>query len=138
MICQFVQYPCLLLIPCCKEVHDGRECVCATVCLDQSGSDLITLIGNKLYESSRSGKFSLNGFPAFDPLLASLKAGCTVERERTFKVCAQRGSSLLVLESLAQKWLENPLTSDRAKATIEDHNAEYNVTSDFWVSDQTL
>ena len=78
------------------------------------------------------------GFPAFDPVLQALKSGCSVERSSTYKVCCQRAGSLLVLESLAQKWVANPLTADRALETIKAHNAEFNESGDYWVADRNM
>lgn len=59
------------------------------------------------------------------------------ERDSTFKVCCQRGNSLLALESFAQKWMTTPLTADRAKEALENHNREFNESSDFWAADRT-
>lgn len=121
----------------CKEMAEGRNTICATICLESSGSDLVSRIGNAIYDQCRAGRLAIPGFPAFDPLLAALKAGCNVERTGTFKVSCQRGDSLLVLESLAQKWINDPLTADRAAEAIKNHNDEFNKTSDYWLVERT-
>ena len=121
----------------CKEMAEGRNTLCATICLESSGSDLVNRIGNAIYDQSRAGRLTVPGFPAFDPLLAALKAGCNVERASAFKVSCQRGDSLLVLESLAQKWINDPLTADRAAEAIKNHNEEFNNSSDYWLAERT-
>ena len=112
--------------------------MCGTICLESSGSDLITRVGNAVYEQCRGGQLSVPGFPAFDPVLQALRAGCAVERSSTYKVCCQRAGNLLVLESLAQKWVTNPLTADRALETIKGHNDEFNASGDYWITDRNM
>ena len=114
----------------------GRHAACATIVLDSSGSDLVTRVGNRVYEDSRAGKLTITKFPAFDPIFSALKNGYTTKRDHTFRVSAQRADSLLVLETLAKKRTENEFTADMAKEIIEEHNKEFNSTDDFWLTFQ--
>ena len=103
--------------------------------LDSSGSDLVQRVGNKLYEHCRAGRITLSKFPQFDPILTALKSGFSNQRERSFRVTAQRADSLLILESLGKKWMENEATAEKAKEVVTNHNNEFNSTGDFWLCD---
>ena len=112
---------------------DGKPCHCATLSLDNSGSDLITRVGNQVYELARANKISIPSFPDFAPHLEGLKAGITTERTQAFKVTAVRGKSLMVLESFAKRWLETESTQERAKKVIAEHNDEFTQESEDYV-----
>eukprot|EP00438_Fugacium_kawagutii_P031749 Skav206267 [mRNA] locus=scaffold8121:279:8933:- [translate_table: standard] len=116
------------------EFGEGNDCICGTMNLDSSGSDIVTLVGNKLYEGCRAGRLQIPNFPQFDPLLNALKAGYTTEKEQAFRVTMQKADSLLILESLASKWVDSEFTSEKAKEIIEAHNAEYNASQEFWLT----
>lgn len=120
-----------------KEMAEGRHCQCATICLEASGSDLATRVGNQLYELGRAGSIKIPSFPDFTPHLEGLKAGAITERTQPFKVTAVRGNNLMVLDSFAKRWLTTESTQERAQAIIESHNAEYNVEGDFVLVDRT-
>ena len=49
---------------------------------------------------------------------------------------AQRGDKLLVLESLAKKWVDDEVFAERARALISSHNDEYNRSGDFWLCER--
>lgn len=80
---------------------------------------------------------NLPGFPDIRPILEAMKKGPTAE-SRTFKVAAQSGDRLVLLHSLADKWLQDPLTKDRAEETITRHNEEYNKDGVYLLNDKTL
>ena len=109
--------------------------MCGTVALDSSGSDIVNLVGNKLYEQCRAGHLQINNFPQFDPILTALKAGYSTQKEQSFRVSVQKADSLLILESLARKWVETEGTAVRANEIIALHNQEYNSTQEMWLSD---
>ena len=101
---------------------------------------MLARIGNTVYDQSRSGSLSLPGFPDFSPIIAALKTNNVTERSKSFRVSAQQHDRLLVLETFAKKWLETDTTSERAKQTIDDHNAEYNPEADgglFWIQERS-
>ena len=118
-----------------QEIIDGKEMHCATLALDQSGADLQTRVGNRVYEWCRAGKLQLTGFPEFGPIIDSLRDGAKPAQTKAYNVCTQQANKLVVLESLASKWIENESTKERANAAIESHNATYNPDGDFWFSD---
>lgn len=103
--------------------------------MDSSGSDIVTLVGNKLYEACRAGRLQINNFPQFDPILNALKAGYSTNKEESFRVSVQKADSLLILESMARKWMDNEHTSERCKEIVENHNEEYNSTQEFWLAE---
>ena len=112
---------------------DGKSCHCATLSLDNSGSELLSRLGNQVYELARANKISIPSFPDFSPHLEGLKAGTSTERTQAFKVTAVRGKSLLVLESFAKRWLETESTQERAKEVIAAHNAEFTKESEDYI-----
>ena len=78
----------------------------------------------------------LQGFPDFSPVLGALRdnipGGSTVE----YKVCAARGSNLVVLQSYARKWLDYEGTKESARELIEEHNNTFNKDGDFVEDDE--
>ena len=110
---------------------------CATICLDHSGTDLCNRVANKVYEFARSGKCSLQGFPDITPMVQSLKQGATVERTKSYRVTTQQHDRLVVLKSLAEKWLAEESTRDTAKITIDEHNKKFNPSGEYMASDRT-
>lgn len=106
--------------------------------MDHSGLDLNNKVANSLYEDCRSGRFTIQGFPNFQPLVSAIKEGQTSDRTKSFRVSAQRHDQLLVVESLAKKWTESEITGERAKALIEQHNEEFNNSGDYWIPERTV
>ena len=120
------------------ELQDGIPTICASMTLDDSGSDLATRLSNRLYESCRSGSVSLPGFPDFQPLVSALKEGNKTAPSTAYKVCVQHHDKLKILESMAGKWVNTELLKDRAMEAIENHNASFNPDGEMWVEDRRL
>ena len=120
-----------------EELRDSKKTLCATLSLDSSGQDLINRVSNHVYEDCRSGQLSLPSFPQFDPLLQALKSGQNSNQTKSFRVTTQMHDQLLVLESLAKRWMNDDLTAERANAIITAQNEEFNNTGDFWISERT-
>lgn len=118
-----------------QEIADGKEMHCATLSLDQSGADIQSRISNRVYEWCRTQKMKLGNFPDFGPLITSLREGANPSSTKSYRVCTQQAGRLLILESLAAKWLEHENTKDRANAEIAAHNASFNLDGEFWFSD---
>ena len=118
-----------------QEIADGKEMRCATLSLDQSGADIQSRISNRVYEWCRTQKMKLGNFPDFGPLITSLREGANPSSTKSYRVCTQQAGRLLILESLAAKWLEHENTKDRANAEIAAHNASFNLDGEFWFSD---
>lgn len=79
----------------------------------------------------------LPSFPQFDVLLQALKNGQNNNQTKTFRVTTQIHDQLLVLESLAKRWMNDELTAEKANAVITAHNEEFNNTGDFWSPERT-
>lgn len=95
------------------------------------GQDLANRIANQIYDRARTGDLQLPSFPQFDPVLNALKNGSTLDGCKSYRVSMQRADQLMVLDSFARKWLENPLFEAQAKDVIENHNREYNASGEF-------
>lgn len=109
--------------------------VCGTLCLDHSGAAILSRVGNAVYEACRQGKVQLSGFPDFSPLVSALKAGNTPQRTKAYRVTAEAGGKLVVLESFAKRWMEVAGTKERAEAAIREHNEYFNIDGEFWACD---
>ncbi len=115
----------------------GKSAVCGSLCLDHSGSEMLSRLGNCVYEACRSQKLTLSGFPDFSPTVSALKSGPSQDRSKTYRVSCQVHDNLVVLQSFAQRWLEHEHLKDRATRLIEEHNEEYNASGSFWATDMT-
>ncbi|CAK8999549.1 unnamed protein product, partial [Durusdinium trenchii] len=114
-----------------QETQEGRDCLCATLCFENSGQDLINRIANQVYEQARSGQLQLSSFPSFEPLVNALKQGNATQESKHYRVSVQRHDQLLVLDTYARKWLDDSNFADQANEVIKNHNAEYNASGDF-------
>eukprot|EP00438_Fugacium_kawagutii_P026722 Skav228688 [mRNA] locus=scaffold2247:276425:279751:- [translate_table: standard] len=120
-----------------QEVEEGRNCRCATLCMDHSGQDIMTRLSNGVYDQARAGTLQLAGFPSFDPLLTALRDGTTADRAKSYRVSTQRADQLVILESFAKRWLDDAEFEERAKLVIKEHNEEFNPPGDMvMVSDR--
>lgn len=111
---------------------------CATLVLDNSGTELVTRISNRVYTMCRANDMNVPGFPDYGPTIDALKQGSTPTAPRSYKVCIQQADRLKVLESYAEKWVSTPSTVDRATELIEAHNSTYNPDAEWWVADKNL
>ena len=119
-----------------QDITEGKSASCATICLDRSGGDLQSRISNVIYEKARQGAMQAPGFPLFDPLIAAIRQGPNVDRTTTYRVTVQRHDQLLVLESLAKQWMQDPHFQERAQALIEAHNRDFAPDAgEFWAAD---
>lgn len=107
----------------------------ATITLDNTGGDIQGRVSNQLYEWCRSGKMRLPNFPEFGPIVQAIKEGANPSSTKSYRVCTQQADRLLLLESLASKWIENEHTKERAEEEISNHNKRFNVNGDFWFAD---
>lgn len=119
-----------------KEISDGRTSVCATISLDHPGSDINTRLGNIIYSSARAGRLVLPAFPDVGPILRALKNGPSAD-EKSYKVSAQVHDHLVLLGSLAQKWLDESTTRARAEEVIATHNERFNKDGMYLMTDRT-
>ena len=119
-----------------QETKEGRDCLCATLCFENSGSELLQRISNQIYEQARLGELQLPAFPCFDPLVTALKQGTVADGSKSYRVSVQRHDQLMVLESYARKWLDDPNFEAQAKEVIKGHNDEYNASGEFVLSSE--
>ncbi|CAK8997750.1 unnamed protein product [Durusdinium trenchii] len=97
-------------------------------------TDLLNRLSNAVYEQARAGDLQVTSFPSFDPILSALKSGSTANAARSYRVTCQRHDQLLVLESFAKRWLDDPQFDERAREVIKLHNEEYNASEDFMMA----
>lgn len=95
-------------------------------------------LANRVYELARSRTLQLNGFPDFEPVLAALKSGHTPDRQKSYRVSVQQQDRLIILQALAQKWMDNEITKERAAEIINDHNKDYNPDGVYWMEERSL
>ncbi|CAL1149684.1 unnamed protein product [Cladocopium goreaui] len=120
-----------------EEICEGKTLISASVMLDKPAEELGARLSNQIYESCRAGRLELQNFPNFEPTIAALKAGSARRECGDYKVCRQQGTKLVVLESLASKFLETETLADRASDLIKAHNKTYNPDGDFMASERT-
>ena len=82
------------------------------------------------------GPYRFRGFPQFDALLRSLKEGSSHSTAQTFNVCTLQQSKLIILQSLASKFVNAEATKDAAIEAINNHNSKYNEDGCFWEEDE--
>jgi len=117
-----------------EEFADGKQVVCASICLDFSGQELVNRMSNVAFSKCRAGQLDLRGFPDFNPILTNLKAeNHHHEITKTYKVTTQVHSNLRILETLARKWLDEESTCAEAKEVIAAHNETYNPDGEMMV-----
>lgn len=114
-----------------QEISDNARILCGSVVLDSKPDYLQQYLANAVYEACRGNRIRLNGFPDFAPLIQGLKEASPEVESRPLQVCVKRGSKLLVLGSLANKWLQSEQCGPEANAIVEDHNKRFNVDGDF-------
>ena len=119
-----------------QEIQDGKSCYCSTVCVDSSGAEMQDRLANKIYEGCRAGRMKLPGFPDFQPLLAAMKEGTNASSTKSFRVSCQQHDRLVILESLARKWVDSEVTRDRAEKVISEHNTAFNPDGEYWASER--
>lgn len=100
-----------------------------------AGHELMQRLSNRVYEACRQNTMSLPHFPDFTPLVGALQERPAPLSNKTYRVCIPQADALLVLESLAAKWLESDLTKQRAEGLISAHNSTYNTSGQYWCSD---
>ena len=88
-------------------------------------------VSNKLYEGCRNGDLQVQGFPDYKPLLAGLQQVAPEDAASTYQVCMKRHDKLLVLSTLAEKFLNIDEFKDEAHALITKHNEAFNDDGEF-------
>lgn len=114
-----------------QETTDGRRVLCGSVVLDKSADDLMQRVANRVYEDARAGHLTLTGFPDYQPVVQSLRNTEPVDSGKTYQVTLKRHDRLLILKTLAEKWLDSEY-KDEATMAIEEHNRKFNADAEFW------
>ena len=103
------------------------------VVLDKQADALQQQVANKVYETSRAGHGSLqvSGFPDFKPMVAALQATPVENDTPEYQVTVKRHDKLVVLSSLANKFLEHDEFKEERMNLVTEHNSVFNKDGDF-------
>ena len=115
---------------------DGKRFVCGTICLDAFADNLNKRITNFVYDRCRNKTLSVAGFPEFTPLLQALKDGQVSRSTRQYQATVEQQGNLVILQSIAQKFVDSDATKEKANDVIKEHNEKFNPTGDFWFCDE--
>jgi len=105
--------------------------------LDRSPDSLQQRVANKLYEGCRSGSLEVAGFPDYKPLLTALQQTAPEETQSNYQVTVKRHDKLLVLSSIAQKFINSDEYGHEANQLIASHNEAFNADGDFLAEVET-
>ena len=86
-------------------------------------------IGTAVYEAARAGRLALEGWPAFDVLVSQLQEmGSQADMKADqYKVTSPLPcGSLVLVDSLYAKWLEQPRIAGPLQELITEHNNRFN------------
>lgn len=97
-----------------------------------AASEISRRVASKIYDSCRSKKLQIPGFPDFGTALDALRGDVVSSNSRKFNVCIQQQDRLLVSQALAETFINTATTRDAASALIESHNAKFNPNGEFW------
>ena len=114
-----------------QESTGNRTVLCCNVVLDKSPDGLIQRVANKVYEACRADQLKIVGFPAFTPMVQALQSCKPENQNNNYQVCVRKHDRLVVLQSLAAKWLETEY-KDSTVVELEKHNEKYNVDGEYW------
>ena len=93
-------------------------------------------IANQIYEMCRSGRLQIPAFPDYSHLVHALSNLEPEAHQDNFEVTVKKHDKLLILQSLAAKWLDHVDFNAQTHQLIESHNTHYNQDGDFWHADQ--
>ena len=115
-----------------QEQSEGRSVLCGTVVLDKGSEGLQQQVSNKVYERCRAdGGWEVPNFPDYKPLITALQASQPDESTETYHVTVKRHDKLVILSSLANKFLESTDFKDECATLITEHNAVFNQDGDY-------
>ena len=114
-----------------QECSEGRRVLCGSIVLDKPPEALSQRVANKVYEDARSGQLKINGFPNYAPVIGALQSTQPEEAGQKYQVTIKKHDRLVVLESLASKWLETEF-KDETVALIDFHNKKFNPDGEYW------
>eukprot|EP00438_Fugacium_kawagutii_P004188 Skav215920 [mRNA] locus=scaffold226:186014:196681:+ [translate_table: standard] len=119
-----------------SETTDGRRVLCGSVVLDKPADDLMQRVANRIYEDARGGHLTLTGFPDYQPVVQALRNTEPTDSGKEYQVTLKRHDRLLILKTLAEKWLDSEY-KDEATIAIEEHNKKFNPDAEFWKDAET-
>ncbi|CAJ1357711.1 unnamed protein product, partial [Effrenium voratum] len=111
--------------------ENGQTWFCASVVLAQPSlaETVAKRIGTAVYEAARAGRLALEGWPAFDVLVSQLQEmGSQADMKADqYKVTSPLPcGSLVLVDSLYAKWLEQPRIAGPLQELITEHNNRFN------------
>ncbi|CAK9042284.1 Uncharacterized protein SCF082_LOCUS32839 [Durusdinium trenchii] len=124
-------YDCFPALASLEECSEGRRVLCGSIVLDKPPEALSQRVANKVYEDARSGQLKINGFPNYAPVFGALQSTQPEEAGQKYQVTIKKHDRLVVLESLASKWLETEF-KDETVALIDFHNKKFNPDGEYW------
>ena len=71
-------------------------------------------------------------FPEYKHLVTALQNIQVDDGQASYQVTVKRHDRLLILSSLAEKFLESDDLKDQVRETIDAHNAQFNPDGDYW------
>ena len=114
-----------------QEITDGRRVLCANVVLDRPHEALAQRVANRVHDDARGGHLRITGFPDYTPVIAAIRDAKIEDSGKSFQVSLKKHDRLVVLQSLAGKWLDTEF-KDEVVSLIEDHNSRFNKDGEFW------
>ena len=119
-----------------KEVAAGNRVLCGSVVLGADPGPITQRVANELYMKCRNGELCIPQFPDFNPLLAAMKEDRVASNAVEYKVCTEKVGNLVILSSLARKWLEYSETKEEAQRLVDEHNKHFNSSGDILEDDE--
>ena len=105
--------------------------LCANLVLDRPHDALLQRVANRVHEDARAGHLKITSFPDYAPVIAAIRDAKVEESGKPLQVTVRKGERLVILQSLAAKWLETEFKDETAKM-IEEHNGKFNADGEYW------
>lgn len=99
--------------------------------LDKQSTQLIQRLGNKVYDACGSNQLQIVGFPQFDNVIKAIQNIEPNDSGKQYEVTVKKHDRLVVLQSLASKWLETEF-KEATIEEIESHNQRFNDGGEYW------
>lgn len=116
-----------------QEQSNGHTVLCATAVLDKGADGLKQHVANKVYEKCRAGdgRLEVANFPDYKPLVTALQSTQPEVTAPAYQVTVQRHDKLVILSSLAKKFLETEEFKLEASNLIDEHNSVFNKDGEY-------
>ena len=119
-----------------EEVAASQRVMCGSIVLNGDPAGLQHRVANAVYESCREGHAVLPNFPNFEPVIKALRENAGSTQDQAYKVCVAKCDRLVILQSLARRWIDYEGSKEEANALIAEHNKNFNVDGDYLEDDE--